>query len=415
MKKLIGFISKRSNFILYSSLRVLVMALSLITNIFIVRKLSVNDFGIFSVALMFIGLITTFGFSWSSSSILYFGSREKLKRGNLNQTFWARNIIIGASLIITTILFFIFSSQINSYIGLEVSYLILMWLYVSVAEDYLNQYFLAIKKQLFSSLLSVTAKLIYLGLVLVFSFDIKTLIIMNIISHATVLFYILGINKKDIGKFELNVDWFKEILNFSLWQLFGFSGLYLINFGDTAVIKYFMTTEDVGVYNAAYKLFDAIANFAFVISSYYAGNVAQYFEKKEYRNIKSFFYKERFVIFGLSTALHIVVMIFSKPIILLLYGDKYVETVLIFNVLMIGSIFRYLSVFYMLYYNTNRKHKLQQNINIFRAILNLALDVVFIKMFGLVGPAIGTTVAMIVTFIISAIYCEKRIKVASEG
>lgn len=414
MKKLIGFISKRSNFILYSSLRVLVMALSLITNIFIVRKLSVNDFGVFSVALMFIGLITTFGFSWSSSSILYFGSREKLKRGNLNQTFWARNIIIGASLIITTILFFIFSSQINSYIGLEVSYLILMWLYVSVAEDYLNQYFLAIKKQLFSSLLSVTAKLIYLGLVLVFSFDIKTLIIMNIVSHATVLFYILGINKKDIGKFELNVDWFKEILNFSLWQLFGFSGLYLINFGDTAVIKYFMTTEDVGVYNAAYKLFDAIANFAFVISSYYAGNVAQYFEKKEYRNIKSFFYKERFVIFGLSTALHIVVMIFSKPIILLLYGDKYVETVLIFNVLMIGSIFRYLSVFYMLYYNTNRKHKLQQNINIFRAILNLALDVVFIRMFGLVGPAIGTTVAMIVTFIISALYCEKRIKIASE-
>lgn len=415
MKKLIGFISKRSNFILYSSLRVLVMALSLITNIFIVRKLSVNDFGVFSVALMFIGLITTFGFSWSSSSILYFGSREKLKRGNLNQTFWARNIIIGASLIITTILFFIFSSQINSYIGLKVSYLILMWLYVSVAEDYLNQYFLAIKKQLFSSLLSVTAKFIYLGLVLVFSFDIKTLIIMNIVSHATVLFYILGINKKDIGKFELNVDWFKEILNFSLWQLFGFSGLYLINFGDTAVIKYFLTTEDVGVYNAAYKLFDAIANFAFVISSYYAGNVAQYFEKKEYRNIKSFFYKERFVIFGLSTALHIVVMIFSKPIILLLYGDKYVETVLIFNVLMIGSIFRYLSVFYMLYYNTNRKHKLQQNINIFRAILNLALDVVFIKMFGLVGPAIGTTVAMIVTFFISALYCEKRIKIASEG
>jgi O-antigen/teichoic acid export membrane protein len=81
---------------------------------------------------------------------------------------------------------------------------------------------------------------------------------------------------------------------------------------------------------------------------------------------------------------------------------------------MIGSIFRYLSVFYMLYFNTNKKHKLQQNINILRAILNLILDVVFIKKFGLIGPAIGTTVAIVLTFIISALYCEKRIIIASE-
>ncbi|NMA74636.1 MAG: hypothetical protein GX963_10855, partial [Bacteroidales bacterium] len=117
------------------------MALGLITNIFIVRKLSINDFGIFSVALMFIGLITTFGFSWSSSSILYYGSREKAKTGSINKTFWARNIIISISLLITTILFVVFRQAINEYIGLNVTFLILVWLYISVAEDYLSQYF----------------------------------------------------------------------------------------------------------------------------------------------------------------------------------------------------------------------------------------------------------------------------------
>ena len=117
------------------------MLLSFITNIVIVRKLSVDDFGIFSIAFMFIGLVTTFGFSWSSSSILYYGSKEKAKYGNINKTFWARNLIIFFSLIITTILFFLFSQQINEYIGINVSYLILIWLYVSVVEDYLSQYF----------------------------------------------------------------------------------------------------------------------------------------------------------------------------------------------------------------------------------------------------------------------------------
>ena len=81
MKSKIGFITKRKKFITYAMLKVLIMVLSLITNIFIVRKLSINDFGIFSVALMFIGLVTTFGFKLSSSSILYYGSREKAKTG----------------------------------------------------------------------------------------------------------------------------------------------------------------------------------------------------------------------------------------------------------------------------------------------------------------------------------------------
>lgn len=413
MQRIILFIKNNKNFILYSLLKVIVMLISLITNIIIVRKLSVNDFGIFSVALMFIGLITTFGFSWSSSSILYFGSKEKIVHGNINKTFWARNIIIGISLFATTILFFIFRNQINEYIGLKVSSLILFWLYVSVTEDYLNQYFLAIRKQILSSILSVTAKVMYLIIILFFSFDVKTLIIMNIVSHATVILYVAGIKNEDIGKFEFDREWFKEILNFSLWQLFGFSGLYLINFGDTAVIKYFMATEDVAIYNAAYKLFNTVANFAFVISSYYASSVSGYFANNERVKIRHFFYKDRYLIFGLSTAMHLIVIMLSEPIIITLYGNKYAESVPIFNILMVGSIFKYLSVFYMLYFNTNGKYKLQQNINIFRAVVNLVLDIIFIKWFGLIGPAIATTVAMMSTLLISSYYCEKRIKVIS--
>ncbi|OJF94707.1 lipopolysaccharide biosynthesis protein [Alkalibacterium sp. 20] len=409
MQSLIISLSKRKNFIFFSLLKVLVMVLALITNIFIVRELSLNDYGVFSVALMSIGLITTFGFSWSSSSILYFGSKEKSNTGKLNKTFWARNIIIFVSLIITSFLFLFFHKQINAYIGEDFSFIILIWLYVSVAEDYLSQYYLAVKKQLLSTMLSLTAKVIYILLIMLFTFDVRTLIILNIVSHASVLFYILGMNKNDVGKFEFDKEWFKEILNFSLWQLFGYSGLYLINFGDIAVIKYFMTTEDVAIYNAAYKLFNSIANFAFVVTSYYAASITQSFAKGDSHKLRSFFYKERFVIFAVSTIAHIVVMLFSNQIITTLYGEKYSSSVPIFIILMIGSIARYLAVFYTLYYNANGKHKVLQYLNIFRAILNLVLDVVFINIFGLLGPAIATTTALILTFLFSVYYCEKRI------
>lgn len=195
---------------------------------------------------------------------------------------FGQEILLFFSLIITTLIFIIFRNAINNYVGMKLLFLLLIWLYVSLAEDYLSQYFLATKKQILSTMLSATAKIIYLILVFIVPFDVKTLIELNIISHATVLLYIFWIDKKDISKIEFDKLWLKEVLNFSLWQLFGFSGLYIINFGDTAVIKHFLTTEDVGIYNVAYKLFNAIANFAFVISSYYVSNVSAYFANNQY-------------------------------------------------------------------------------------------------------------------------------------
>jgi O-antigen/teichoic acid export membrane protein len=391
------------------------MALGLITNIFIVRKLSIEEYGVFSVILLVIGFITTFGFSWSSSSILYFGSREKVEYGNINKTFWARNIIIFISLIITTLGFVVFRKEISDYIGFDETLLLLLWLYVSVAEDFLSQYFLAVKKQIMSSMLSITAKLIYIGLVLLFTFDVKTLIILNIISNASVIFYFFGMKRDDIGKFEFDKLWFKKVLNFSVWQLFGFSGIYLINFGDIAVIKHYMTLEDVGIYSAAYKLFGAVASFAFVISSYYASNISFFFTNNDTNKIKDFYYKERLIIITICSIGHLLVILFSKPLILILFGEQYLESVKVFNILMIGSVFRYITIFYMLYYNSTGKHSLQQIINILVAVSNILLDIFLINIFGLVGPAIATTITMILGFVFSFFYCERRIKKFSLG
>lgn len=410
IRRYIKVILDRKKFILYTSLRMSIMFLSLVSNIYIVRKLSLEDYGAFSITLMLVGLVTTLGFSWSSSSILYYGSREKAQFGNLNKTFWARNIIIFISLIIVTALTITFENRINDYIGIDVTILLLFWLYVSVAEDYLNQYYLAVKKQILSAMLSITAKIIYLFMILITDFDVIELIWLNIISHATVMFYIIGVNRKDIGKFEFDKEWFKEVWSFSIWQLFGFSGLYLINFGDTAVINYYMTTEDVGVYNAAYRLFTAFAGFAFVISSYYAGSISHYFAIDDKKSVTKFYYKERIVILFTSLLLHIFIILLSKQIITILYGERYEDAIWIFSILMVGSMFRYINVFYMLYYNVNKKHKLQQTINIIVAVTNIVLDIIFIQVWGLLGPAIATTLVTICSFVFSYYYCERRIK-----
>lgn len=409
MNRILKVLLGHKDFMLYSFMRIMVMLLSLVSNILIVRRLSVGNYGIFSLANMFIGLLTTFGFSWSSSSIIYFGSKEKAESGVLTKTFWARNLIMLTGVSIITLVFILFNGSINTYIGEELSGLLLIWLLISVAEDYLIQYFLAVKKQLYAGILSITAKLIYILLLALISYDVRTLVVLNIISHASVLFYLFGINKKDIGHFTFDRKWFKDILAFSLWQLFGFSGLYLINFGDTAVIKHYMTTEDIGVYNVAYKLFTNIADLAYVISSFFASQISEYFSKSDSKGIKVFFYRERYYICLLCLIAHVFVVVFADKILILLYGSNYSDAINIFRILMVGSIFRYVSIFYMLYYNICKLNRILQSLNLFQAILNLLLDIVLIHYFGLIGPAIATVISIAVTTVLSALYCEKRI------
>lgn len=410
MNRIIKILLDRKEFILYSFMRIMVMLLGLVSNIFIVRKLSVSNYGIFSLTYMLIGLLTTFGFSWSSSSIIYYGSREKADSGAISKTFWARNIIMLVSMTVITLIFILFHKEINAYVGEKLAAILLVWLLVSVLEDYLIQYFLAVKKQLYSGMLLITARIIYIAGVALTTFDVKTLIYINIISHATVLFYIFAINRKDIGSYSFDRKWFKEVLNFSLWQLFGYSGLYLINFGDTAVIKYFMTTEDIAVYNVAYKLFNNIADIAYVISGFYASHVSEYFVGADRKGIRAFYYRERYYILLLAVLAHALVIAFAGRIFLILYGSSYSESVNIFRILMVGSASRYFKIFYILYFNISKKHRILQTLNLIQALLNLLLDIIFIKFFGLAGPALATAISMLLITVFSALYCEKKIR-----
>ena len=177
MNKIINMILTRRNFILFSLIRVFTMVLTFVANILIVNKISVADYGTYSLVFMVVGLFTTFGFSWSSSSIVYFGSKEEAQTGSLNKTFWARNIITGVSLLIVFTFGVFFRNYINEYLGIEATGLLLLWLFVSVCEDYLSNYFLAIKRQLLSGILSVTAKLILIILIIISPLEIKQLLI----------------------------------------------------------------------------------------------------------------------------------------------------------------------------------------------------------------------------------------------
>lgn len=406
---IIKYIRNNKSFLGFSIIKISTQALALLSNILIVRKMSVEEYGIYSIVIMIIGFVISFGFSWSASSILYFGSTEKDTTGKMHYTLTSRNILIFVNFIFFAFLLLIFDKSLINYIGLDVNSLILISVIVQTILSSFEYYFLAINKQVLSSLLVLSSRLIFIISLLLFEITIESLLLIDIFSILLSFVFLIKIDLADFTKFKYKKDYFNKFFKFSAWQLFGFSGVYLINFGDNWVINYYMSVRDVGIYNAPYKIFTGISQLAYVIVSFYGGRIASYTQQNLSAKLYKFYYRERFIIVPLSIFMHIIIIIFAKEIILLLFGDQYIEAVDVLRILMIGSIFRYIEVFNVIYYNTNNQFKFLQMTNILQAIINLALSFILVKYIGILGAAISTTVAIGIKTLISVVYCEKSI------
>jgi len=140
-------INKYFNFIIFSSLKFSTQILSLIINVIVVRQMTVENYGIYSVALVVFNFIVNFGYSWNSSSFIYIASKERAELGSIRNSFEIRNKIVIITYSIIILLSFVFRKEINNYIGLNLILLIIVWSYSIFVEDYIVKYLLVIKSK----------------------------------------------------------------------------------------------------------------------------------------------------------------------------------------------------------------------------------------------------------------------------
>ena len=404
------FYFRKKDLTYYILFKVLDMSIAFYLNWIIVKRLSENDYGVYSILITILGFFTTFGFSWTSSSLLYFGTEEKIKYGSLNRTFWARNIILGVSYIFIAFLFLLFYKKLDNYITKPLSLYLFVWMTVKIFTDYLITYFLAIENRKLSVTTSICTKLLAAILITLNIVSLKLVLIYCILSEICALIFVYKINKMDFGKFIFDKKIFKTVLSFGIWQIFGFSGIYFINFGDNIVIKHFLSLEDVGIYNIAYKLYAGMGGFSYLLSSYFAPKVTKAISLRDGKSLKSIFYRDRIYIFLLLLIPHILVIFFSKNIVILFFGDSYINAAYPLQILAINSLLKYYTVFNILIYNCFKKYSTMQSFNILQAVLNIVFDILFIPYLGIAGAAFGTLISFVVSTGIETIYGNLYLK-----
>jgi len=393
----------------FSILSLGAQGLVFIFNIIVANKLSVSEYGTYSLILSVVNLILLLSCQWHTSMVQYCGSAEFAQKGCIKETNQVRNQLYVICYFVIFVICILFRNQINGYVGGKYVGVILVLVLAKGLQELFSSYLIAIGKRQLSAINMFLVQTVSIILLLIFNTGIVIVLLTQIIANILIVQMLLYVNLDDYKPYRVNSKVYKTCMKFAMWQLMGSVAIYIISYGDNYIIKHFLAYDDLAIYNAAYRIFSAVFMSSNTIATYYISPLAKALTSKNSKSIKTIFWNERIIIFILCAILHIGLIYFAPQLFGVLYQGKYNSSVLIFKILMFASIIRFWTVFEMVYFNSVGKIEVQQIMNVISAVLKVVLSIVFIMMFGLIGVAYSTLVSTFMVGCASFILSEKQI------
>jgi O-antigen/teichoic acid export membrane protein len=387
---------------------VLIKLFVFFTSFILVRILSVHEYGVWSYAQNIIRLIMLAQGLGSNVGVLQFTTRsvnkyqqkEYLKLGN------RLNLIVNAVIIVFFYTFFTFNNLEIVESTVIVKHLLFALIMIGLHSNYLSYFRGTLQHKLYSVVLTVQAvSFSVLAIVLGYLFRIVGLEVAFITSYAIGYATALILDKNSSANVNSKgkID-FKRFVNFSLLSTatnIVSQALYLI---DIFLIGLILSDS---VLVATYKTSTMIpTNLTFISISimifvypYIAKNSdnIEYVKRNYLKLIKTLVSTNLVIVIGL--------IVFAPTVINLLFTKRYIGSIPAFRVLMIGYFFA--ATFRIPAGNTLAAlHKVNINlvITMICGVVNIVLDYLLIKKYGIIGAAYATTSIFILNAIISNIY-----------
>lgn len=164
---------------------------------------------------------------------------------------------------------------------------------------------------------------------------------------------------------------------------------------DIFFLKYFWGAHEVGLYHVAFRIPKLIAGLVFgnIYSVFIYYFTAGHSEAKDYKGYVSRGTRLTFFVGGLIAS----ALISSREIIPLLYGDKYIESMIPFSILSLTIMLSGGSAFSAPYYYSKNDVKTPFKIIFLFTFFNIIFDLLLIPRFNIHGAAFGTITGNIIS------------------
>lgn len=361
----------------------------IIISIYLARYLGPEQLGIYSFASsygLFFTLIADLGLN--TLIIRDIAKNKKNCERILNNT-------LGIKIITSTIayiLLILISDYLTDYSGINklIIYLLGAYLLLSNIGISIRNVFIAYEFMKYDALITILERTIILiaGLyILVCGKGLVYLAIIFIISALISLSYSTIIVYKNFAHIKIAFDlrFQKELIkssySFALMGLFGLINMK-IAIMMLAILK---NNADIGYYNSAYQI---VEGFTFIPMLLMTAIFPTLSLQRKIEENKRYIIISLMALFSIVIPLIAVLIYYSETIILLIYGQMYLVTTTTFNILMVCLLFIFLNkpLCYALF--ARNKQKIVLIIQIAASILNVGLNMYFIRQYSYLGAAI---------------------------
>jgi O-antigen/teichoic acid export membrane protein len=313
------------------------------------------------------------------------------------------------SLFLATTLFILapFITQFLNFPEIFTSYLkcIAFFIPVRALSDTLRPIFIAKKKAYYRniSVEIIEKTTLILGVSLIIIFKLDTIFLIATLASSFVLtflyeyfIYTKKIKKTLRKKEEKSIFHYKEWFYYSLPLFASGISLSLFQWGDHIVIGKFLTPTLLGIYAVAFTMSDFMNFFMRASSTVFRPLIAQHRALKSSETISKLFRKVSFWSVILGTPFLVFIILFGKELLSLLYGPEFGQGYLSFvilssSLLIYGAIGPANNILLL-----HKKTLSSLFVEIFVAIFNIALSIILIPLFGIVGAAIATGIAFLI-------------------
>ena len=378
------------------------MAVQLFVGIYVARYLGPERFGLLSYANSYVGIFTAIAILGLDGIVV----RELVKSPDQRDTLLGTSFllkVVGTLLmwvLILATLFFSNNDPLTSSLIAIIAFGVLFQTFNVIDYNFQAEVKLkyVVHSQIVQLIVSSITKLVLIlkGLPLVWFAAVYSL---DAIILAVGLAYAYSRNSGSIKKWKWNAKVALALLLDSWPLMFAYMSYLIYAKIDRIMIKEMLDEHNVGIYSAAYILYEAPLFISLMIAKSVYPILVQYYQDNKNKFFQLYSTLSSYMTL-LSYLIVLFIFIFHEILIQITFGESFEESSKILMLLSFGMIPMFNAFLRSSYITISGNQKIILYTTLFSAMLNIVLNLLLIKAYGVIGAVYATVFTQTISLIV---------------
>ncbi|TYR72627.1 oligosaccharide flippase family protein [Rossellomorea vietnamensis] len=377
------------------------LIINMISIMIIARFLSVSNYGEYRQIITVVGiLVSIFSVGLPSSALYFLSGKEKDKY--LPNLMFSLLLLSGAFIILSYPIMVLFNTIFSTDMFTDSYFLIAVIISLSFIVSIIENLFISYNKFKFIVIVTILPNLVFMGFILYCYFYNENLFLILLsllireLLKVSILLYFIYKQKLDLQS--LKPSRVKEVMYFGI--PLGLSTIIAslnINI-DKLVVGRFMDNEAFAIIsNGSYEI-PILGLIGVSLFNILVPNLKSKLDTNNFSEVIELWKRTGKVMITVVVPITIGTIVFAKEVILILFSEKYLNAVFLFQIYQINALSRI--YIYGSFFLAAGKSKVYTLNSIIHLTNNLVLNCLLIIPFGLVGVAIATVISNVIQIIL---------------